>query len=410
MVVLGAHCEGFVGCPVERLDNGLVVPAVDIETLQSAHQQVVRTQIELSVAAEELGYDFVVHPENHFDLMTACAPDPITVQTAVAARTEEIRLLQAANSLTRHDPVRLAERLAVLDVVSDGRVDVGLAKGSGKREAAQFGAEAGSDVFEEYVDVLRGAWTEPTLSHHGESYDAPPEKMGWDNDQEYFYASRDDTGLDPSALFAPGEDGTTLAGLPVLPKPVQEPHPQLWRATASPEGAATAAADGKNVVTFCGNFEKVAALVDSYYEAAAAADWPDRRPAHDGEPFARGFDRARWRGVAIQVPLFDTDAADEDGLDVWKLGQEATLTKQRSALPPDEQDRVPVDADRVVTEMDAPIVADTDEIVDRLAELRVVCDADELALLPSVPVPGLDRDRRYRQLQSFVESVAPRLA
>lgn len=408
MVVTGVHCEGFLECPLERLDNGLVVPAVDIEELQAYHRRATRTQIELATAADEWGYEFAVHPENHFDLTTECAPDPLFVQAAVAARTESLRLLQVANSVTRHDPVRLAERTALLDVVSEGRAEVGVATGAGRREAALFEADTETDTFDEYLDVVRAAWTESAVSHDGESYTVPPD-VEWDHDQTYFYCAREESGVAPSELLRVENGVTKPAGLPVVPTPEQEPHPQVWRAAASPSAAREAARAGQNVCTFCGDVSAVAELVDAYHEAAANADWPDHRPAHDGDPFARGFDPDRWRGVAVQVPLFDTTVADEAALADWKLGQECLLTSKRSALPPEEADRIPVDAELFVAETDAPVVGDTDEIVATLHALRDACDAEDLAILPSVPVPGLSRADRRRQFRAFAERTVPEL-
>ncbi|MEZ3145520.1 LLM class flavin-dependent oxidoreductase [Halobaculum sp. MBLA0143] len=409
MVTIGCHCEGFIGYPTTEYDNGYVGPDSDLAELRESHRRATETQVEMAVAAEEFGYDFVVHSENHFDPLVQTAPDPLLVQAFVAARTDEIRLLQAAISLPQRDPVRLAEQAATIDVLSGGRLDVGVATGSGDRERALFEPEGEpGEIFDEYESLLRAAWADGPVSHEGEQSTVPPAGLDWGDDLEYsYFAAGEDRDLG-SFVGMDGEE-TVQTGLHVTPLPQQRPRPQMWQVTVSPDTAAGAARRGANVCTYCQYFDDLAEMVDRYHEAAAAADWPDRRPSLDGEPFGRGWDPQRRRGVVAEIQCFDTSVASESEVDEWRTGQEVLLSVRRSSASEEQAASIPIDADAVIESGDAPIVGDTDHLVERFSELASVCDYDDLAIIPSVVVPGLSRSTRLEQYESFADRVAPRL-
>ena len=89
--------------------------------------------IDTIVAAEELGYESVWIGQHHFGLGSGQLPSPLVLLAAVAARTSRIQLGTAITVLPLEDPVRLAEDAAVLDVISGGRVNLGLGSGGGDR-------------------------------------------------------------------------------------------------------------------------------------------------------------------------------------------------------------------------------------------------------------------------------------
>ena len=97
-------------------------------------------------------------------------------------------MLQYANILTWWHPVRFAEQSAMLDVISKGRVEFGLGRGYQPREVEVFGRTYGSTIqdqernrssFEEALELLLKAWTEPSFSHHGENFSIPPLYTKW---------------------------------------------------------------------------------------------------------------------------------------------------------------------------------------------------------------------------------------
>jgi Coenzyme F420-dependent N5,N10-methylene tetrahydromethanopterin reductase and related flavin-dependent oxidoreductases len=158
MVTTGIHCEWLLECPLQELPSGMVMSDVSMDELRRRGQAALRTQIELGVRAEEAGYDYVIYPERHFELFFPTSPDPVLAQMAVAGQSDDIRLLQVANSLTRHDPVRLAERTAALDAVSEGRVDVGIMGDTDQLADPLFESTGDPDTaFVEYAELLAAA-------------------------------------------------------------------------------------------------------------------------------------------------------------------------------------------------------------------------------------------------------------
>ena len=112
--------------------------------------------------------------------------DPVLARTGVTLI--DPHMLQYANILTWWHPLRIAEQAAMLDVVSGGRVEFGLGRGYQPREVEVFGRTYGSTIqdqernrssFEEALELLLKAWTEPSFSHHGENFSIPPLYTKW---------------------------------------------------------------------------------------------------------------------------------------------------------------------------------------------------------------------------------------
>src|SRR4029453_11174426 len=112
-----------------------------------AHPDVVRREIEQMVWTEELGFDSIWLTEHHF-IDYGLSVSPAVLAAAAAMRTHRGRIGLAAAILPFHDPIRLAEELALVDILSGGRLDVGVGRGNRPGE----------------VEGLRGAQSE----HPGE--------------------------------------------------------------------------------------------------------------------------------------------------------------------------------------------------------------------------------------------------
>ncbi len=415
MVDIGVHNEGFLEYPLKKLDDGVVIPDVSLSEVHRYNRDLLRNQIEVGVRADELGYDFVLHPENHLKLIGKNSPTPLQVQVAIAERTSDVRLLQMANILQWHDPVKLAERIGMLDVISDGRTEVGLGTGSGIREIETFGraGEAGTDDeqryerFDEKYGILLRSWVNDAISHHGEHYDVPPRDVEWDNEHENRYLSDEVSETSPEEFVDVDADPETLKSIAVFPRPVQQPHPQIWRPVGSTRAAVWAARHGANGCTFCTDFSWVGDLIEAYHDAAEAADWPDRRPEFDGEPFDYGWDQRRRRGIIAQVSIFNTEVASDEAFQRYKLGQEFLLSFRKSNAPFGGGDGVEIDAEQFIAENDAPIVGDADEIVDRLVTYRDVCSYEDFVVFPTIGAPGMTHEDKIEQLRAFAEDVVP---
>ena len=130
---------------------------------------------------------FTEHHFNH-EGMESCT-NPLMLGADAAARTKNIRIGQAANVITFHNPIRLAEDIATLDQLSKGRVEVGVARGVYGREAINLNKEAdlkdqGKNfrLFAETLSIMKKAWTEKFFNHTGEFYTYPAPDFKWQHD------------------------------------------------------------------------------------------------------------------------------------------------------------------------------------------------------------------------------------
>lgn len=133
---------------------------------------------------------------------------PELLLAAASQRTRSIRLGHAVLVLPYHHPVRVAEGAATLDILSDGRVELGVGRGFSPREYAVFGARMADsrELVDESLAVVRQAFSGEPVTFHGEHFD--------------------------------------LEEIEVLPRVVQRPHPPLWTAAVSPETFTWAAREG----------------------------------------------------------------------------------------------------------------------------------------------------------------------
>src|SRR6476619_7418277 len=144
-------------------------PKADAPGFAAATGQGFRDYLDFNVEAEALGFHASLSVEHHFTGWHQVSAT-LTLLTALAMRTTTLRLGTAVIVLPWHNPVLLAEQAATLDLISGGRLDLGIGKGYRHSEFKGFQApmeEAGAR-FDECIDVIVKAWTanEP-LSHRG---------------------------------------------------------------------------------------------------------------------------------------------------------------------------------------------------------------------------------------------------
>jgi alkanesulfonate monooxygenase SsuD/methylene tetrahydromethanopterin reductase-like flavin-dependent oxidoreductase (luciferase family) len=96
-----------------------------------------RKETQLAIEAEAMGFDFVAPVEHHFTDYAAC-PDPLQLLTYIAAKTQTIRLMTGAVILPWNDPLRVVEKTAMLDILSSGRMILGMGRGAARREFKAF--------------------------------------------------------------------------------------------------------------------------------------------------------------------------------------------------------------------------------------------------------------------------------
>jgi alkanesulfonate monooxygenase SsuD/methylene tetrahydromethanopterin reductase-like flavin-dependent oxidoreductase (luciferase family) len=315
MIEIGIFDTGATDLPHKVADSGVRIVDGDMADIQEAARRLTIAQTRRAVLADQLGFDVFWNSEHHFCLEgSELSPNPLQTQTAVAALTKRIRLGQMANIITWHHPLRLAEQIAILDVLSGGRVDVGLGRGYQSREIDTFGATYGAStidqeraraVYEEVHEILMKAWTEDSFSHVGQFFSVPPSWVKWNHSQTIAYFSEPGRDVDEVLKLGPPDPNaggpeifhgaTTLRQLSVLPQPVQRPHPPIWEPFASDRSIRYAASHGLN-----GNFsilttKQLKEKIGVYMAAAEEAGWPDYQ---DRGEFQWGWDGARRRGVS----------------------------------------------------------------------------------------------------------------
>lgn len=250
----------------------------------SSERQAFHDAVAQAELAEELGYHCVWAVEHHglYEYSHCSAPEVLLAY--IAARTTRIRLGHAV-TLTPHrynHPMRVAERVAVLDILSDGRVSWGSGKSASRTEQGAFEIER---------DVLDGQWRE--------ALEMIPRMWGseifeWDG--TYFH-------VPPTA---------------VIPKPVQRPHPPVFAACSRMESVVLAGSLGVGSLNFsAGTDEYLVQKVQSYRDAIAMATTSGRRINNrfactptalvlddDREACAYGFRGSRFFGEGLGTYFF----------------------------------------------------------------------------------------------------------
>lgn len=122
--------------------------------------------LRLGPLAESLGYDGLWINEEHFGQNSRTCLSPIPLATALAMRTRTIRIGFSVLVLPLFEPIRLAEEIATLDLLSEGRVDVGVSRGNTSRyfEAWGLSYDDRSAAFSSCFDRLIRYWTEPKVA------------------------------------------------------------------------------------------------------------------------------------------------------------------------------------------------------------------------------------------------------
>ncbi len=195
-------------------------------------------------AADRAGFSCWWEVEHH------CTPDfsysscPELMLQAIAHATERLRIGHAGvlAPFTINHPLRVAERLAMLDQLSGGRVEAGLAKSGGKEwETFEVSETRAAEDLVEATRLIPRAWTEAPFSWNGVRW-----KVG----------DRD-----------------------VQPKPLQSPHPPLWHTCSSPASFERAGELGVGVLgtTLFAPIESVAGMIDAYRKAASRCAEPAGR-------------------------------------------------------------------------------------------------------------------------------------
>ena len=333
--------------------------------------QIIREQMSLMYEAENLGFDSVWPAEHHFSEYGYCASPQVSL-AAVAARTKRIRLGTGVVVLPFHNPIRVAEDFAFLDLMSDGRVDLGVGRGYQPMEYRGFGIETkqeqSREIFDEAIRLIRACWTQERVTFNGKHYQV--------NDLE------------------------------VRPKPLQQPHPPIYMACLSPATFALAGQYGFNVL-MSGAF--------GLSPEGAKQGIADYRAARK----AAGFDPATGQ-IALLLKLYVADTMDGARKDYAGPVTWYYRTIAKYVAPPPDQAPVKsyemyaatrraaetLDFDALA---DGPLMVcgDVDHCVEKLR--RVAQEYGFNELLCWTRIGGLETRKVLRAMELMSGDVMPRL-
>ncbi|MFI5804792.1 LLM class flavin-dependent oxidoreductase [Streptomyces sp. NPDC051561] len=199
--------------------------------------QVIRDSVEQAVLAEEMGFDRIWAVEHHSLKWYAHMSAPEVFLSYVAAKTSTIRIGHGVVCMpfAFNHPARVAERAAMLDLLSGGRLDLGAGRGGTEQETSLCGVDRDrtTQEVEEGLRIIGKAWQEEELEYHGELIDIGPH--------------------------------------PILPRPQQRPHPPLFLACSRTETLTQAAELGVGALVMGFAGPDSITVMRQAYDAARAA-------------------------------------------------------------------------------------------------------------------------------------------
>ena len=301
-----------------------------------------REFVDRNIEAEALGYHSTFLVEHHFTGFGQVSAS-LNLLTWIGARTKTLRLGTAVMVLPWHNPVLLAEQIATLDLLSDGRVDAGIGKGYRQREFEGFSVpiEESDARFVECLEVMMKAWTSDTPWSHKGNY--------WQYDD-----------------------------IVVEPPSVQKPHPKLWMGAGSPRSITQVADYG---------FDMLLGQYDSFETIVEEVNLFKSLVEAKGET----FDPMRV-GVARSVNIVDTKAEYDAAIDARMAGRRRT---QNLAQRPDFEDT------REIAEL-GTIYGTPAQVSEKIQDLK---DAGIEYILLNCPA-GIETLRRFAKevMPAFADS------
>ena len=335
------------------------------------HADIIHRELEQVEWTEELGFDEVWFTEHHF-IDYGLSVDPSSLAAAAASRTRRVRIGLAAAILPFHHPLRLAEQMALVDIISNGRLDVGVGRGNRPAEFAGYRVPQieSRDRFDETVEILKAAWTQERFSFHGRFFD--------------------------------------LDDVRVIPKPLQQPHPPIYQVCVSKDGIENTALRGwpmlNSVLT--GPVDQLVANRDTY---VAALEKSGRSEAEIAALLGR------W-GVSRQIYVADSDAQALDEAKAAELWYQESF--RRFVVPERIEDAHPslqpgfrAMADKLGRVTWDDLVRETLAFGSPQTVARHIAYMRELGVgqvLCWMNFGGLPQDRIRRSMELFAREVMPR--
>jgi len=338
------------------------------EAAGQSHAERYAEMLDLVTLADSLGFDVAWLAELHFGGAFSLLSNPLMAVPVIAERTRRIRVGTAVSLLPLHHPLALAEQAATADVLSGGRLEFGVGRGSIPSQFHGFRVPVAENRarFDEALEIIRLAWTRERFSFTGRHYQV--------------------------------ED------VSVVPRPAQRPHPPIRVAVHSAESFAHIGEQGLPIYsgTTTTPLPQLREFTATYRERLAVA----------GHPW-----RADQMALMLPVHIGDTGGAARDAMRPGVRKYYRNLEAIFSALPDAYADHLPrlkiirdtlADLPYEKFFRDQAVFGDPSEVIDRLQAVveefslsQVICWFDQGAMLP--------RPEAERAMRRFAEQVMPKL-
>jgi alkanesulfonate monooxygenase SsuD/methylene tetrahydromethanopterin reductase-like flavin-dependent oxidoreductase (luciferase family) len=322
---------------------------------------------------DELGFDGVLFTEHHYGPNGGLTPSPIALLAAASQVTERIKLVTMGIPLALYPhPVRVAEELALVDNLSNGRLVVGLiSAGAPNLYAYNLAAAEERPLHHEAYDLIVRAWTdENPFEWRGEHYD-------------YQCVS-------------------------ILPRPVQVPHPPVWTVASSEQSLQWAAQHRISLMSSGPNAEAATRL--NYYQQYAEKEcgWT---PTTANRGIAREFfiGRTKAEVEARAAEIFNQEGESAYGSTANAPELAALHRESRAVRTPVVQAAGPAEG-RVRRSADAVqsgsyLAGDPDTIAEQIVQQQAICNAGVLVIRPELGARSLDEVAEGLEL--FAQEVLP---
>ncbi|MCH8988973.1 MAG: LLM class flavin-dependent oxidoreductase [Chloroflexi bacterium] len=326
-------------------------------------------QIEL---ADQLGIDEVWLGEHRFS-RHGLLSGIWSFAGLVAGRTKQIRIGTAVVVLPLHNPIMVAEEAAMIDVISGGRLNLGIGAGYQRQEFDGIGVDINEsrERFYEAVDVIRNAWTEETLTFHGKF--------------------------------------TNVDNLWVLPKPLQQPHPPLFQAVSTSPASIDFAAKNQ-IQVIAGGPTDILGQAPQVIKA-----WREKMEEY-GHPHEH-LDPPMSKGIYVAPTM---EEAERDAAELQNFSSRILRSEGNNGLigmPIDKDGNIPpgyehwanrqADRDRRDDPGHAglpPLVGTPEVVIERLKETQA---AGINHVFGNFGFPGLPNEKVLRSIELFAKEVMP---
>jgi alkanesulfonate monooxygenase SsuD/methylene tetrahydromethanopterin reductase-like flavin-dependent oxidoreductase (luciferase family) len=333
---------------------------------------------------DRLGYDTMWLTEHHFQYEGyEVVPNLVLFGLYLTTRTERLRLGQMFNVVPQWHPLRLAEDYALADILSGGRMQFGVGRGTVPREAETLGAVVASgdndlsreadrinrEMFEEAMDAILSAWSNERFSFSGKHYTFPP----------------------------PGipDRGSTVRDLTLVPKPRRAVD--VYQAVGTPQTLTYVASMGFRGVFASQHPSKLAPRWQEFGETAAE----------------RGHEWEGGDGRVLVIPVHVGRTRE----DAWRAGRDGHDEHARFLAPygrfggylgRDRSNSLGFQPTlEESTEQQVMAIGSIDDVVDTIGMWRELLDLRHLCCF--FDLPGLTREQMDEQLELFAGEVLPRL-